>query len=432
MAGFFVSRGARGPVLPETLMDADSKLSAAIDEAEQASRDLFEGALVRAVAAHVPEGHGAAEALSLARVAMAQARAGHPEQAGAFLDLLARGLGSISAAAIEAELRRENARLVGPSGLLTESLKLMRDVSKDKRRELGQRANTVKQAVESSFDAALALLGRAAREAELTGEPLDPTLPGRGVRRGRLHPLTRTMHEVLDVFVALGFDVDEAPEIDRAAHNFDLLGFPPDHPATDMQDSFFVRRPDGAPDLDVVLRTHTTTIQVHQMRARKPPMAVVCPGAVYRRDDDATHSPMFAQIDGFAVDEGLTLGHLKGVLTAFVQRLFGEHVPTRLRPSYFPFVEPGGELDMGCVFCRPWEGDAERTRACRVCKATGWMEILGCGMIHPVVFEHLGVDSTRYTGFAFGMGIDRITMLRHGIGNIRLLYENDARFLGQL
>lgn len=383
-----------------TEIDADAELEGAIVEADQASRGIFD----RVIRAELSEGQSTAE--------LAAHFAARPS----------------AARTIEAALRRENARIVGPSGLLTEKMKLMPKVSKERRRELGQRANKVKREVERALEAALAELARAEREAELTGPAIDPTLPGRNVRRGRLHPLTRTVHEVLDVFVALGFDVEEAPEIDLAAHNFDMLGFPPDHPATDMQDSFFVRR-----DPDLVLRTHTTTIQVHQMRTRKPPLAVVCPGAVYRRDDDATHSPMFRQIDGFAVDEGLTLGHLKGVLTAFVQRLFGDEVPTRLRPSYFPFVEPGAELDMGCVFCKPWEpGSDERTSACRVCKGTGWMEILGCGMIHPVVFERCGVDASRYTGFAFGMGIDRISMLRHGVGNIRLLYENDARFLGSL
>ena len=339
---------------------------------------------------------------------------------------------AFAGAGSEQALREANAKLVGPQGELTKLLKLMPKLPGDRRRELGQRANALKQEIEQAFDAALATLARAEREAELTGPAIDPSLPGRGLRRGRLHPLSRTIHELMDVFVSLGFDVAEAPEIDWTKNNFDKLGFPADHPATDMQDSFFIERADGKPDLDAVLRTHTTTIQVHQMTTREPPMAVICPGAVYRRDDDATHSPMFAQIDGFMVDEGLTFAHLKGVLTAFVQRLFGDEVPVRFRPSYFPFVEPGGEVDMGCVFCRGWEGDAERTRACRVCKGSGWMEILGCGMIHPVVLEAVGVDPNRYTGFAFGMGIDRISMLRHGISNIRLLYENDARFLGQL
>jgi phenylalanyl-tRNA synthetase alpha chain len=337
---------------------------------------------------------------------------------------------AFAAARDEHALREANAKLVGPSGDLTRLLKLMPSLPKDRRRELGQRLNAVKLEIERAFDQKLLALARAERDAELTGIALDPTLPGRGVRHGRLHPLTRTMHEVLDVLVALGFDVEEAPEVELAENNFDRLGFPADHPATDMQDSFFVKKP-GAPR-DVVLRTHTTTIQVHQMKKRPPPMAVACSGAVYRRDDDATHSPMFAQIDAFAIDEGLTVSHLKGVLGAFIRRLFGEEVPVRLRPSYFPFVEPGGELDMGCVFCRPWERDLERTRACRVCKATGWMEILGCGMIHPVVFEKAGIDGSRWTGFAFGMGIDRIAMLRHGIRDIRAIYENDVRFLGQL
>lgn len=393
------------------MTDIDAELEGAIAEAEQASRGVF--------------------AAAIARVLGAEASAGEDERTRSLAAHITRRPGA--SATIEAELRRENARLIGPSGLLTEKMRLMPKVSKERRKELGQRANAVKQSIEAALTSSLELLARAEREAELTGPTLDPTLPGRHVRRGRLHPLTRTTNEVLDVFVALGFEVGEAPEIDFTAHNFDMLGFPPDHPATDMQDSFFIRRPDGSDALDVVLRTHTTTIQVHQMRSRKPPLAVVCPGAVYRRDDDATHSPMFAQIDGFAVDEGLTLAHLKGVLTAFVQRLFGDDVPTRLRPSYFPFVEPGAELDMGCVFCEPWEaGNEERTSACRVCKGSGWMEILGCGMIHPVVFERCGIDPERYTGFAFGMGIDRISMLRHGVGNIRLLYENDARFLGKL
>ncbi|MGE0787139.1 MAG: phenylalanine--tRNA ligase subunit alpha [Sandaracinaceae bacterium] len=337
---------------------------------------------------------------------------------------------SFSGATSEQSLRDANAKIAGPSGELTLLLKLMPRLPGERRKELGQRANAVKKQVQEAFDARLAAIARAEREAELTGPPLDVTLPGRHARRGRLHPITRTIHDVTDVFVALGFDVEDAPEIDGAENNFDRLGFPPDHPATDMQDSFFIRS-EGEHERPALLRTHTTTIQVHQMLSRRPPLAVICPGAVYRRDDDATHSPMFAQIDGFAVDEGLTFAHLKGVLTAFVRRLFGDAVPVRFRPSYFPFVEPGGELDMGCVFCTPWV-DPEASASCRVCKGTGWMEILGCGMIHPVVLEAVSLDPRRYSGFAFGMGIDRIAMLRYGVPNIRLLYENDARFLGQL
>jgi phenylalanyl-tRNA synthetase alpha chain len=196
-----------------------------------------------------------------------------------------------------------------------------------------------------------------------------------------------------------------------------------------MQDSFFVARDHGPRSL---LRTHTSTIQVREMLRRKPPLAIVAPGAVYRRDDDITHSPMFFQIEGLLVDEQVSFADLKGVLTRFAQRLFGPDVGVRGRPSYFPFVEPGAEIDISCVFCKPWEGDAARTAACRVCKGTGWLEVLGCGMVHPVVFEAVGYDPEKYTGFAFGMGIDRIAMLKYGISDIRMLYENDVRFLEQL
>ena len=341
---------------------------------------------------------------------------------------------AFDAAGDEQALRAANARFTGPQGDLTLLLKLMPKIPGDRRRELGQAANQVKQEVQQAFDGALGALLHAARAADLAGAPIDVTLPGRATLPGRLHPLSRVTHELLDIFMALGFDVAEGPEIDLHEHNFDKLGFPPDHPATDMQDTFFVGG-DGGGDGDdrrVLLRTHTSTIQIREMLRRQPPLAIVAPGAVYRRDDDVTHSPMFSQLEGFLVDEGVTFADLKGVLTLFVQRLFGRDVPVRFRASYFPFVEPGGEVDIGCVFCRPWEGDAARVAACRICKGTGWLEILGCGMIHPVVFENVGYDPERYTGFAFGLGIDRVAMLKYGIADIRLLYENDLRFLTQL
>jgi phenylalanyl-tRNA synthetase alpha chain len=340
----------------------------------------------------------------------------------------------------ESSLRAAAARFIGAQGELTQLLKWIPELPGERRREFGQRANELKRAVQAAFDARLEALVRAARRAELEGPPLDPTLPGRGLSRGSLHPVTRTMHELLDVFRSLGFEYAEAPEIESADFNFTRLGFPPDHPATDMQDSFFVRSGGPAPSRfedQLLLRTHTSTIQVHELLRRSDlPICVVTGGTTYRRDDDATHSPMFHQIDGFWVDRGITLAHLKGVLITFVKRVFGPEVPVRFRPSYFPFVEPGGELDIGCMLCRPFEGagsEAQRARtaACRVCKATGWLEVLGCGMIHPVVFEHCGHDPTQVTGFAFGMGVDRIAMLRHGIRDIRLLYENDVRFLAQ-
>lgn len=329
----------------------------------------------------------------------------------------------------EHSLRAINARFVGAGGQLTKLMKLMPKLPGDRRREFGQKANAVKKDVVGAFDIALTAIAAAALEAELTGPTLDVTLPGRTVMPGRLHLITRVKHELLDIFGNLGFDVADGPEVDLYEYNFDKLGFPPDHPATDMQDSFFVTRVEDGADVSTLLRTHTSTIQVREMLKREPPLAIVSPGAVYRRDDDATHSPMFHQIEGLLVDEDVSFADLKGVLTAFSARLFGEDAPVRFRPSYFPFVEPGGEVDIGCVFCEPWQGDAERIAACRVCRGSGWIEVLGCGMVHPVVFESVGYDPERYTGFAFGMGIDRIAMLKYGVPNIRLLYENDVRFL---
>ena len=323
---------------------------------------------------------------------------------------------ALRAACDEPELRLINGRYVGPQGNLTKLLKLMPKLPGERRRELGQAANALKQEIQSAFDEALHNIHRGAREAELTGVALDVTLPGRWQMPGRLHPITRVRNEVLDIFVSLGFDIADGPEVELYENCFDKLGFPPDHPATDEQDTFFIKSDGASGAEDVLLRT---------------PLAIVSPGAVYRRDDDATHSPMFFQLEGFLVDEDVTFAELKGVLTMFLRRLFDEHIAVRFRASYFPFVEPGGEVDMSCVFCRAWEGDRARTAKCRVCKGTGWMEILGCGMIHPVVFENVGYDPEKYTGFAFGMGLDRIAMLKYGISNIKLLYENDVRFLSQ-
>ena len=357
----------------------------------------------------------------------------------------------------EQSLRAANARLAGPQGELTKLMKLMPKLPGDRRRELGQRANALKQEVQQAFETRLAAIGRAERQAELTAPPIDVTLPGRGRLPGNLHPITRVTHELYDVFASLGFDVADGPEVDLYEYNFDRLGFPPDHPATDMQDSFFVR----TEGVKTLLRTHTSTIQVREMLRREPPLAVIAPGVVYRRDDDVTHSPMFFQIEGLLVDEDVSMAHLKGVLLRFAQRVFGEDVRIRMRPSYFPFVEPGGEVDVSCMICKPWEEEdaqgssetravrpggvaaeggrgprneqsAARTAECRVCKGTGWLEILGCGMVHPVVFENVGYDPERWTGFAFGMGVDRIAMLKYGIRDIRLLYEGDVRFLESL
>jgi phenylalanyl-tRNA synthetase alpha chain len=337
----------------------------------------------------------------------------------------------------EHALRGANARFAGPSGELTLLMKRMPELPGDRRRDLGQRANKLKNEIQEAFNARLAGLAARAREQELSGPHLDVSLPGRGTPAGRLHPLTRVKHELLDVFQQMGFDVADGPEVDLYEHNFDRLGFPPDHPATDMQDTFFVRlseqeKAEAKSKRPIVLRTHTSTVQVREMMRRKPPLAVVSAGTTFRRDDDATHSPMFMQIEGFMVDEGVSFANLKGVLTHFLGRVFGPEVPVRFRPSYFPFVEPGGEVDIGCMICRRWDSKHANVGACRVCKNTGFVEILGCGMIHPVVFENVGYDPERYTGFAFGMGVDRIAMSRYGVPHLNMLYGNDPRFLTQL
>ncbi|MCA9639256.1 MAG: phenylalanine--tRNA ligase subunit alpha [Myxococcales bacterium] len=332
-----------------------------------------------------------------------------------------------AAAQSEQDLRAARAQLLGKNGRLTQLLKLMGKVPADKRREIGEAVNATKQDVEQSFEARLTELAAAARKADLEATPFDLSMPGRSpAPRGHLHPLTQVRDEILDTFRDLGFSVAWGPQVELESNNFTKLAFPPDHPATDMQDSFWVKV-DGAPaDARVLLRTHTSNVQVREMSRHEPPMAVVSGGAVFRRDDDVTHSPMFHQIEGFLVDENVSFAHLKGVLTAFAQRMYGEHVLVRFRPSYFPFVEPGAELDVECVFC------TETTKGdCRVCKGTRWLEVLGCGMVHPAVLEHCNIDSERFTGFAFGLGVERVAMLRYGIPDIRVLFENDPRFLAQ-
>lgn len=329
----------------------------------------------------------------------------------------------------EPALRQEKAQILGKQGDLTQLLKQMGKVPADQRKAIGEQVNAVKQAVEDAFDARLAELSRAAREADLNAAPHDLTLPGRvPVPRGHRHPLTVVMEEILDIFRSLGFEIAWGPEVELEENNFTKLAFPPDHPATDMQDSFWVKLHGAREDARVLLRTHTSNVQVREMSAHQPPMAIVSGGPVYRRDDDVTHSPMFHQVEGFLVAEKVSFAELKGVLTAFAERLYGPGTPVRFRPSYFPFVEPGAEVDVGCVFCKPDDGSRA---SCRVCKGTGWLEILGCGMVHPAVFEHCGIDPEKYTGFAFGMGVERVAMLRYGIPDIRVLFENDPRFLAQ-
>lgn len=324
--------------------------------------------------------------------------------------------------ATEQAVRDANAKLLGKKGDVTALLKRLGSIEPDQRKAVGAMVNELKAEIEKGFNEALARIEKARRDKELNERIFDMSLPARvPAKRGHVHPLMQTRDDMLAIFKDLGFVIATGPEVELEQNNFTKLAFPPDHPATDMQDSFWIKP-------GVLLRTHTSNVQIREMSGKTPPLAVVSAGVVYRRDDDVTHSPMFHQIEGFIVDENVSFAQLKGVLTAFAQRLYGADVPVRFRPSYFPFVEPGAEVDIGCVFCVRPDG----TRAgCRVCKGTGWIEILGCGMIHPQVFENCGIDSERYTGFAFGLGIERVAMLRYGIPDIRLLFENDPRFLAQ-
>jgi len=329
------------------------------------------------------------------------------------------------AAASEQALRDENARILGKKGELTAILKQMGAVPADRRKAIGEQVNALKQEVEAAFDERLRAIARAKRSADLEARPFDLSLPARPTAPlGHAHPVSIVRDEIVDVLVSLGFAVHDGPDVETEDFNFTKLGFPPDHPATDMHDSFWVAT-DAARAL---LRTHTSNVQIRAMMSHPPPMAYIAPGTCYRRDDDATHSPMFHQVECFLVDEHVTMAHMKGVLGEFAERFFGAGTPIRLRPSYFPFVEPGAEVDVGCPFCKRPDG----TRAgCSVCKRTGWIEILGCGMIHPVVFESCGIDSERWTGFAFGMGVERVAVVRYGIPDMRLMFENDPRFLAQ-
>jgi phenylalanyl-tRNA synthetase alpha chain len=312
------------------------------------------------------------------------------------------------------ELELLRVKHLGRKGDLTQILRGLKDQDPELRRLLGQEANRVKTAIEAALDQALLALKTAARLAATPA--VDVTLPGRRLPRGRLHPLNRIMAEVCDIFLHLGFEAVEGPEVELDWYNFEALNLPPDHPARDMQDTFYFTD-------QVLLRTHTSPMQIRTMEQRQPPVRIIAPGKVYRRDSDITHSPMFHQVEGLLVDKGVTFADLKGVLTAFVHQMFGPEVGVRFRPSYFPFTEPSAEVDIECVMCGG--------RGCRVCKATGWLEVLGSGMVHPAVFEAVGYDPETYTGFAFGLGIERIAMLKYGIDDIRLFFDNDLRFLRQ-
>jgi phenylalanyl-tRNA synthetase alpha chain len=313
------------------------------------------------------------------------------------------------------------------SGSVTGLMKTLGGLAEDARREAGRELNALKAELESRLDEVGARLEKASREDSVARERIDVTLPGRAPALGRRHVLTTTREELEDIFVSMGYEVYEGREVEDDYHCFEALNMPPDHPARDMQDTFYL---DGR--TDVLLRTHTSSAQIRYMldNPHPPEVRIICPGKVYRRDSDITHSPMFQQIEMLVVGRGITLGDLKGTVEAFLHRLFGAEYPVRARPSYFPYTEPSVEFDLGCVVCGG--------KGCRVCKQTGWLEIMGSGMVDPAVYEAVNrklgrvvYDPEEVTGFAFGLGIDRVAMVRHGIDDIRLFYENDLRFLEQ-
>ncbi|HEX9669973.1 MAG TPA: phenylalanine--tRNA ligase subunit alpha [Thermoanaerobaculia bacterium] len=302
-------------------------------------------------------------------------------------------------------------------GLVRALLARLGEVPPDERRDFGQAVNALKERVEERLAELDERLTAGERAAARRAAAIDLTLPGRRPALGSLHPVTRVQREIEAIFAELGYSVAEGPEVEDDVHNFEALNFPPDHPARDTQDTFFLKN-------GLLLRTHTSPVQIRTMLARKPPIRVICPGRVYRADNDLRHSPMFHQVEGLAVGEGITFGHLKGTLEAFVKRLFTPDTGVRLRPSFFPFTEPSAEVDITCPFCRGG--------GCDTCSRTGWMEILGAGMVDPRVLANCDIDPEVYTGFAFGLGLDRVAMIRYGIPNIRALFENDERLLRQV
>jgi len=331
--------------------------------------------------------------------------------------LVEAALAAVAGAGDARALDDVRVRYLGKKGEISALLKNLGGLSAEERPKAGALINDGKQRVQTAIDERRRTLEEAALNEQLSAETLDVTLPGRGEQPGALHPVTRMRRRMEDFFLRLGFDIAEGPEVEDDFHNFEALNIPAHHPARAMHDTFYFG--DGR-----LLRTHTSPVQVRVMQKGEPPFRIIAPGRVYRCDSDLTHTPMFHQVEGLLVDENITFADLKGTVAAFLKFVFEvDDLPVRFRPSYFPFTEPSAEVDVGCMTCG---GDG-----CRVCSHSGWLEIMGCGMVHPKVLEHGGVDATRYSGFAFGMGVERLAMLRYGVNDLRLFFENDARFLSQ-
>jgi len=330
--------------------------------------------------------------------------------------LLEQALADVDASRALSDLDEVRVRLLGKKGVLTEQLKGLGRLPAAERPAAGQKINEAKAALQAAIEARREALERESLDAELARGTIDVTLPGRGQEMGSVHPVTRARLRIERIFTQAGFEIATGPEVEDDFHNFEALNIPADHPARAMHDTFYF--PDGR-----LLRTHTSPVQIRAMRARKPPMALIAPGRVYRNDSDMTHTPMFHQVEGIVVGENVSFANLKAMLHTFVEHFFEQPLGMRLRPSYFPFTEPSAEVDIECVFCHG--------AGCRVCKQTGWLEILGCGMIHPNVLAAAGIDSEAWQGYAFGMGIERVAMLRYGVDDLRLFFENDVQFLKQ-
>jgi phenylalanyl-tRNA synthetase alpha chain len=312
------------------------------------------------------------------------------------------------------QVKSLSVKYLGRKGLVTLFLRNVSQLPAEQRPEAGKQANIIKKKLETAFQGAIDQF--ASKQKNDADDFIDVSLPGRPAPRGTLHPITKINRRICDIFSKMGFDIAEGPEVETDYYNFEALNIPKNHPARDMQDTFYVSD-------NIVLRTHTSPIQVRIMEQYQPPVRIVAPGKVYRCDSDLTHTPMFHQVEGLLVEEYVSFGDLKGILEAFVHQIFDEQISLRFRPSFFPFTEPSAEVDILCVMCRG--------KGCKVCSQTGWLEVLGCGMVHPAVFENVGYDTSRYSGFAFGMGVERIAMLKYGINDIRLFFESDSRFLRQ-
>lgn len=332
-------------------------------------------------------------------------------------DIIAAAQAAIAESGTAAALDQTKARYLGKNGQVTGLLKQLGQISAEERPAAGAKINVVKQLIEAAIAAQRELLEMQALDAQLARDALDGSLPGRGLTRGGVHPVTLTLRRMEALFRSVGFEVAEGPEIETDFHNFTALNIPHNHPARAMHDTFYI-------DPGHVLRTHTSPVQIRYMEAHRPPIRIVAPGRVYRCDSDLTHTPMFHQIEGLWIDEDASFADLKGLLVDFMQHFFErDNLPARFRPSFFPFTEPSAEMDIGCVMC---EG-----RGCRVCSHTGWLEVLGCGMVHPNVLSNVSIDADEYQGFAFGLGVERFTMLRYGVPDLRMFFENDLRFLRQ-